>query len=217
VFATIVGVVSDIPNAGPIDPPLPEVYWAYAQGGSRGNTTYAIVVRAAQGDPTVMEHSVRAAILSLDPEAAISRMEPMTDVMAESVGAPRFYLTLIGTFALVAVALAVAGLYGVMSYAVAQRTRELGIRAALGSPWSRTLRMVTERGMRLVGIGVVGGAIGAALATRVLASLLYGVSPADAPTWIVATLALVAAGVTASVIPAVRAMRVDPVIAIRTE
>lgn len=77
--------------------------------------------------------------------------------------------------------------------------------------------MVTQRGMRLVGIGVVGGAIGGALATRVLASLLYGVSPADAPTWIVATLALVAAGVTASVIPAVRAMRVDPVIAMRTE
>jgi putative ABC transport system permease protein len=77
--------------------------------------------------------------------------------------------------------------------------------------------MVTERGMRLVGIGVVSGAIGAALATRVLASLLYGVSPADALTWIVATLALVAAGVMASLIPAVRATRVDPVIAIRTE
>ena len=216
-FARIVGVVSDIPNAGPIDPAIPEVYWPYAQGGARGSSTYAIVVRAARGDPIALEHSVRAAILSVDPGAAISRMEPMTDVMAESIGTPRFYLTLIGTFALVAVVLAVAGLYGVMSYAVAQRTRELGIRAALGSPRSRTLRMVTERGMRLVGIGVVGGAIGAAVATRVLASLLYGVSPADAPTWIVATLALVAAGVTASVIPAVRAMKADPVIAMRTE
>ncbi len=217
IFATIAGVVSDIPNAGPIDPPVPEVYWPYAQGDARGSTTYAIVVRAARGDPVAIEHAVRAAILTVDPAAAISDMVPMTDVMAASVGTPRFYLTLIGTFALVAAVLAVAGLYGVMSYAVAQRTRELGIRAALGSPQSRTLAMVTQRGMRLVGIGVVGGAIGAALATRVLASLLYGVSPADAPTWIVATLALVAAGVTASVIPAVRAMRVDPVIAIRTD
>jgi putative ABC transport system permease protein len=216
-FATIAGVVSDIPNAGPIDPPIPEVYWPYTQGGARGSSTYAIVVRAARGDPTALEHSVRAAILTVDPGAAISRMEPMTDVMAESIGTPRFYLTLIGTFALVAVVLAVAGLYGVMSYAVAQRTRELGIRAALGSPRSRTLRMVIERGMRLVGIGVVGGAIGGAVATRVLASLLYGVSPADPPTWIVATLALVVAGVMASVIPAVRAMKADPVIAIRTE
>ena len=216
-FATIIGVVSDIPNAGPIDPPVPEVYWPYAQGGARNNSTYGVVVRASRGDPAAIEHSVRAAILSVDPGAAISRMKPMTDVMAESIGAPRFYLTLLGTFALVAVVLAVAALYGVMSYAVAQRTRELGIRAALGSPRSRILRMVTERGMQLVGIGVVGGAIGAAVATRVLASLLYGVSPADAPTWIVATLALVAAGAMASVIPAVRAMKADPVIAIRTE
>ncbi len=216
-LATIAGVVSDIPNAGPIDPPVPEVYWPYSQGGASNNSTYGIVVRASRGDPAALEHSVRAAILSVDPGAAISRMKPMTDVMAESIGAPRFYLTLIGTFALVAVVLAVAGLYGVMSYAVAQRTRELGIRAALGSPRSRILRMVTERGMRLAGIGVVGGAIGAAVATRVLASLLYGVSPADAPTWIVATLALVAAGAAASVIPAVRAMNADPVIAIRTE
>jgi putative ABC transport system permease protein len=216
-FATIVGVVSDIPNAGPIDPPLPEVYWSYAQGGPRGNSTFGIIVRVARGDPAAIEHAVRAAVLSVDPGAAITRMEPMTDVMAASVGAPRFYLGLIGTFALVAVALAVAGLYGVMSYAVAQRTRELGIRAALGSSRARTLRTVAERGMRLVGIGVVGGAIGAALATRVLASLLYGVSPADALTWVVATLTLVAAGVMASLIPAVRATRVDPVIAIRTE
>jgi putative ABC transport system permease protein len=216
-FATIVGVVSDIPNVGPIDPPVPEVYWSYAQGWSRGNTSFGIVVRVARGDPAAVEHAVRAAILSVDRGAAITRMEPMTDLMAESVGAPRFYLGLIGTFALVAVVLAVAGLYGVMSYTVAQRTRELGIRAALGSSGPRTLRLVTERGMRLVGIGVLAGAIGAALATRVLASLLYGVSPADALTWIVATLALVAAGVAASVIPAVRAMRVDPVIAIRTD
>jgi ABC-type antimicrobial peptide transport system permease subunit len=141
----------------------------------------------------------------------------MTDVMAQSVGAPRFYLSLIGTFALVAVLLAVAGLYGVMSYAVAQRTREIGIRTALGGTTSATMRMVTEQGMRLVGIGIAGGVLGGLLATRVLASLLYGVSRTDMPTWLAAITTLAMAGLIASLVPAFRATRVDPVIAIRTE
>jgi predicted permease len=214
-FVTIVGVVSDIPNAGPIDPPVPEVYWSYAQ--SRSDTWFNIVVRAARGDPVAIEKSVSAAIHTVDPQAAVSEVEPMREVMAKSVGTPRFYLTLIGTFALVAVILAVAGLYGVMSYVVAQRTREIGIRTALGSTSSRTLGLVVRSGMRLLGVGVLGGVVGGALVTRVLASLLYGVSPADAPTWILATLALVTAGAVAAAIPAARAARVDPIIAIRAE
>jgi predicted permease len=217
VMVTIAGVVSDIPNAGPIDPALPEVYWSYAQSWSRSDTWFNIAVRVKQGDPVALEKSVSAAIHSVDAEAAVSEMAPMTEVMAKSVGTPRFYLTLIGTFALVAVALAVAGLYGVMSYVVAQRTREIGIRTALGSTSSRTLGLVARGGMRLLGIGVLAGVIGGALATRVLASLLYGVSPADAPTWILATLSLVTAGAVALVIPAARAARVDPIIAIRAE
>jgi predicted permease len=214
-FATIVGVVSDIPNAGPIDPPLPEMYRSYAQSWSRTDTYFNVIVRASGRDPMALEKSVRAAIHATDLGAAVSQMAPMTEVMAASVGTPRFYLTLIATFALVAVVLAVAGLYGVMSYVVAQRTRELGIRTALGSSSSRTVRMVAERGMRLVGLGVVGGVIGGALVTRVLASQLYGVSRADPPTWLLATLALVTAGLLASIIPAARAARVDPVMAIR--
>jgi putative ABC transport system permease protein len=216
-LATIVGVVSDIPNAGPIAPPVPEVYWSYAQLRERSNAAFNIVVRAARGDPVTIENSVRDAIHSVDAGAAVSAMQPMTDIIADSVGPPRFYLSLIGTFALVAVVLAMAGLYGVMSYGVAQLTREFGIRAALGSSSSQTLRVVTVRGMRLVGIGVVAGAIGAALATRVLASLLYGVSPADGPTWLAATLAIVVAGLGASAIPAVRATKIDPIVAIRTD
>jgi predicted permease len=219
-LARIAGVVSDIPNTGPIAPPVPEVYWSYAQlrgARERGNAAFNIVVRAVRGDPVAIENSVRDAIHSVDAGAAVSAMQPMTDIIAESVGPPRFYLTLIGTFALVAVVLAMAGLYGVMSYGVAQLTRDFGIRAALGSSSSQTLRVVTLRGMRLVGIGVAAGAIGAALATRVLASLLYGVSPADVPTWLVATLVLLAAGLGASVIPAVRATKIDPIVAIRTD
>jgi predicted permease len=216
-FATIVGIVSDIANAGPIDPPLPEFYYSYAQNWSRNDTWFNIVVRARSGDPKALAKSITAAIHTIDPQAAVAQIEPMTEVMAKSVGAPRFYLTLIGTFALVAVILAVAGLYGVMSYVVAQQTREIGIRTALGSSSSRTVGLVARRGMGLLAIGVLGGVIGGALATRLLASLLYGVSAADAPTWILATLALVSAGVVASIVPAARAARVDPIIAIRTE
>ncbi len=215
-FATIVGVVSDIPNAGPIDPPVPEVYYSYFQMDT-SNTVYPIMLRVTRGDPAAVTRAVTAAIHSVDPVAAVSDVSTMSDVMATSVGTPRFYLTLIGTFALVALVLAVAGLYGVMSYAVAQRTRELGIRAALGSPTSLTLRIVAQQGMRLVGFGVVGGVVGGILVSRVLASLLYGVSRADAPTWVLATLALTVAGLIASLVPAVRATQVDPIIAIRTD
>jgi putative ABC transport system permease protein len=160
---------------------------------------------------------VRAAIREADPVAAVSDLGPMTDVIGKSVGAPRFYLVLLGSFALVALVLAVAGLYGVMSYSVAQRTRELGIRTALGSPTGSTIRMVTVEGMQLVGIGVAAGILGGALATRLLQSLLYGVSPADGATWVLATGGLVTAGLLASFIPAFRATRVDPVIAIKVD
>jgi ABC-type antimicrobial peptide transport system permease subunit len=111
----------------------------------------------------------------------------------------------------------VAGLYGVMSYAVAQLTRELGIRTALGSSTAQILRMVTARGMKLVGGGIGVGVIGAALATRGIASLLYGVSPASAAAWILAIIVLAVSGLAASVIPALRAARVDPIIAIRAD
>jgi putative ABC transport system permease protein len=215
-FATIVGVVSDIANMGPVSPPVPEVYWAYAQSDS-DETVFPIVIRVARGDPAALAPAVRAAIRSVDPGAAIADVEPMTQVMAQSVGAPRFYLSLLGVFAVVAIVLAVAGLHGVMSYTVAQRTREIGIRSALGSSTARTVTMVATQGLSLVGVGLVLGLLGGAIATRMLESLLYGVSRADPVTWIGATAALTAAGLAASLIPAARATLVDPVIAIRTD
>lgn len=215
-FATIVGVVSDIANAGPFDPPVPEVYWAYTQGSGVGETLFPIVIRV-KGDPRRYESAVQAAIHQVDPVAAVSDVGPMTDVIAKSVGAPRFYLVLLVSFAVVALVLAVAGLYGVMSYSVAQRTRELGIRTALGSPGTSIIAMVTSEGMQLVGVGVLAGIVAGALATRLLQSLLYGVSPADLGTWGAATGALLTAGLVASFVPAFRATRVDPVVAIKVE
>jgi predicted permease len=215
-LATIVGIVSDIANFGPVDPPHPEVYWSYGQTDSM-ETVYPMVVRLARGDPASVAPAVREAIRSVDPAAAVANVQPMTQLIGRSIGAPRFYLSLIATFALVALVLAVAGLYGVMSYTVAQRTREIGIRSALGSTSARTLRMVTQQGMRMVGLGLLLGVLGGALVTRVLESLLYGVSRADPITWVGATAALALAGLVASLVPASRATLVDPVTAIRTD
>ncbi len=212
---TIVGVVTNVRNFGPTSEPVPEMYFPYAQEGL--DDRMPIVVRAKGDDPTKIIPAVRAIIREVDPQAAVSRVLPMTQVMAESVGTPRFFLTLLGTFALVALVLAVAGLYGVMSYVVAQRTRELGIRSALGGSQADILRLVSQRGLRLISVGLALGAAGAAALTRVLGSMLYGVSPVDGRAWLLTTSALAAAGLIATLVPAFRAARVDPVIAMHVE
>ena len=166
-FATIIGVVSDIKNAGPVRPPAPEIYQTYRQGAS-GSSGFSVVVRVKGDDPLSVSRSVQAAIRSVDRGAAISRIRPMNTVISDSVGQPRFLFELMGVFAAVALVLAVAGLYGVMSYVVAQRTRELGIRAALGSTAGRTVRLVARRGATLVGAGIVLGFIASAAVTGFL-------------------------------------------------
>ena len=213
-FATIVGVVSDIRNAGPIADPQPEMYWTYRQGGY--GSSFPLMIRVA-GDPTSVVAGVRAALHGVDPSAAISSVHSMPEVIATSLGRPRFYFSLLGSFAAIAILLALAGLYGVLSYAVAQRTREIGIRAALGSPRSAILRLVTGHGMRLVAGGIVLGLLAGAGLTRLMVFMLYGVSPLDATTWAGAALLMIAAGVAASVVPARRAARVDPLVAMQAE
>ncbi len=215
-FATIVGVVSDIRNVGPFAEPAPEVYYPYDVA-SPSTSRYAIVVRSRSGEPAALEAAVRTAIHAVDPGAAISRMMPMNDVIAESLGQPRFYLALLGVFAVVAIVLAVAGLYGVMSYTVIERTREIGIRSALGSPAPRIVALVARQGAAVVGLGVLIGILGGAATTRWLTGMLYGVSAGDPRAWAFAIFALVGAGLTAAVLPARRAIRVDPLIAMRAE
>jgi putative ABC transport system permease protein len=215
-FGTIVGVVSNIRNVGPFAPPTAEMYSTNLQS-NIGLTSFPIMIRVRNGDPMSYVAAVRAAIRKVDPLAAVSNVRSMDDVIAKSVGRPRFYLMLLAAFAIVAVLLAVAGLYGVMSYAVAQRRRELGIRHALGSTMPQTVRLVAGQGIRLVAMGVVLGLAGAAAVTRLLTGLLYGVSPLDAATWAAACLVLAAAGAVAAVIPSVRASRVDPLTAMRSE
>ena len=208
-FATIVGVVSDIRNSGPFERPAPEMYFTYEQGGT--GSEFPLLVRVSRGDPAAVASSVRAAIRRVDPNAAVARVLSMHDVIAKSLGRPRFYLSLLGTFAGVAMLLAIAGLYGVLGYVVAQRTRELGIRAALGSPARSLVQLVLRDGLRMVLIGLAGGLLGGWAATRLIQSMLYGVSPLDVPTWVVASLLMIVVGLLAALLPALRAARVDPV------
>jgi predicted permease len=215
-LTTIVGVVSDIRNAGPFEQPVPEAYFTYTQN-AQSNTYFPVMIRAKGDDPTALAPAIRTAIRGIDAEAAVSDVRTMPEVMAQSMGTPRFYLTLLATFAAVALILAISGVYGVLSYAVEQRMRELGIRRALGSSATGLLHLVTRRGAAMIGTGILLGALGAAALTRVLGALLYGLSPIDALSWTAATLALACAGILASLVPALRAARADPLIAIRVE
>jgi putative ABC transport system permease protein len=215
-FATIVGVVTDIRNAGPVQDPRPEMYSTYLQGSS-GSTSYPLMVRVRGTKPTAVVAGIRAAVRSVDPSAAIDDVAPMSEVILKSLGRPRFYFSLLGSFAAAALALAVAGLYAVLSYAVAQRTREIGIRTALGSPRRSILGLITREGAELVLGGVMLGLLAGVAVTRLMAFMLYGVSPLDPAIWAAAAGVLVAAGVVASLIPAWRATRVDPLIAIQAE
>ncbi|HXD23182.1 MAG TPA: ABC transporter permease [Gemmatimonadaceae bacterium] len=215
-FATIVGVVSDIKNSGPVRPPAPEIYQTYRQDGG-SPSGFEFVVRVKGDDPLAASKAVQAAVRSVDNGAAISRIRSMSGVISDSVGQPRFLFSLMGVFAGVALILAVAGLYGVMSYVVAQRTRELGIRAALGSTAARTVRLVARHGATLVGAGIAVGFVASSAITGFMRSMLYGVSPLDVTTWAVAAAALVLAGLAAVLIPSLRATKVDPMSAIRTE
>jgi putative ABC transport system permease protein len=215
-FGTIVGVVSDIRNLGPVSAPGAEFYWSFRQGGL-GTSGFPLMVRVKTGDPAAVAPAIRAAIRQIDPAAAIARVLPMSEVITLSLGNPRFYFSLLGTFAAVAMVLAVAGLYGVLSYVVAQRTRELGIRSALGSPTSRLVTLVSGDGLALVAGGLVLGLIGGAAVTRLMTFMLYGVSPLDVGTWAMAVALMAIAGLLATLIPARRATRVDPLIAIRAE
>ena len=214
-FATIVGVVSNIRNFGPVAPPAPEMYWTYLQNGQP--SLFSLLIRVRRGDPAAAAPSVRAAIRSIDPTAAVADVLPMPDVIASSLGQPRFYLSLLGAFAVVALVLAIAGLYGVLSYAVAQRTRELGIRAALGSSAPALMKLMTIDGLRLVAVGLLIGSFGGIGLTRFITFALYGVSPLDVTTWIASLLLMFVAGLAATLVPAHRATRVNPVIAIQAE
>lgn len=213
--AIIVGVVGSVRQASLETPPLSELYFPYRQAGG-ALSDMALMIRATK-DPNSVVRSVQNAIRTLDPAQPVYNVKTMRDVMADSVAERRLYLRLLAAFAGVALLLAMAGIYGVIAYGVTQRTREFGIRIALGCESSRIKRMVVWQGTRLALFGLAIGIPGAFAMSALIASVLYGVGRADPLTYAAVASLLVAVSLVATYMPARRAVRVDPLVAMRSE
>jgi ABC-type antimicrobial peptide transport system permease subunit len=168
-------------------------------------------------DPKAIAANLRGAVWDVDKDLPVTRIRTMDEVRSMSVASPRLNLLLFGLFAALALVLATIGIYGVTAYSAAQRTREIGIRVALGARSNDVLRLVIGQGARLALIGVVLGMMGAFALTRLMASMIYGVSAADPLTFFAVAFLLASVALTACYIPARRAMRVDPLVALRYE
>ena len=209
----IVGVVGDLKLDSLDEQPQPTVYWPHAEL-VYSNMTF--VVRTS-GDPAALAGAARAAIQSIDADQPVADLRTMNHFLAESVARARFAATMLGVFAALALALAGVGVYGVMSYAVAQRTHEIGVRVALGAQGRDVLRLVVGQGMALAGAGLAAGLLGAFALTRLLSSLLFEVSATDLATYATLTGFLLLVALLACLVPARRATRVDPMVALRYE
>jgi putative ABC transport system permease protein len=212
-WLTVVGVVGDVKHGSLTDPPAAQVYTPHEQD----PRIFACVVARTKGDPLAMAGPIRQAIWSVDPQQPVWRVRSMDDLLASVRGPARAITILIAAFAAVALLLAAVGIYGVMAYLVAQRTREIGIRMALGASARSVVRMVVVRGMRLTLVATLVGIVGAVALTRTLSTLLFGVGPLDPLTFAGAAAVLGGAALLASWLPARRAARVDPVVALAEE
>jgi putative ABC transport system permease protein len=219
----IVGVVADVRQSGLNRPPMPEIYFPLAQapifegwGGSMAQAM-TLVVRARADDPRSLAESMRRVVREVDPGLPLFRIETLESVIADSISDRRLNSVLLGSFATLAAGLAAIGLYGVLSYAVTQRTRELGIRLAIGAQKRDLFALVVGGGMKLAGIGIAIGVAAAFGLTRLLTSLLHGVAPNDPLTFAGVVVLLGAVALLANYIPARRATKVDPMVALRYE
>ncbi len=210
-WATIVGVVGDVRQHKAAQASLPEIYRPFAQHPMTGMQ----LMLATTGDPAAIIGSVRAAVTSIDPDIAVEDEQPLTAVVDRALGGARFPFALAAAFALAAMTLGLVGVAGVLSFDVAQRRREIGIRLALGAAPSAIRRMFVARGLWLGAAGIAAGIVGALGTARVLGTLLYGVTPNDPLTLTVVSLVFAGVIVLASAVPASRAGRVDPIETLR--
>lgn len=215
-WSTVVGVVADVKNAGIDKPTGTELFLPYRQTQGFGIRNAYLLVRTV-GDPDKLVSPVRREINAIDSSLPVSSVRTMEEVMGAAQSRPRFIALLLTMFAGVALVLAAVGLYGVISYSVAQRTGEFGIRMALGAAPGNVLGMVVGQGLRLGLIGVVIGGLGAAILTRFMRGLLFGVGAFDPLTFITMAGVLGAVMLAACYVPARRATRVDPMVALRYE
>jgi putative ABC transport system permease protein len=207
----VVGIVGDVRQRSPGLPAIPQLFVPYSQGTSR---TVRIVVRA-DADPLALAPSIREQIRRLDPNLPLADAVPLQDTVARAVARPRFYMSLLALFAAVALALSATGIFGVMSYSVAQQSKEIGIRMALGARASEVVRSVVGRALALAGGGVVIGIAASLALGGVIRNQLFGVTVFDPATIAAATIVLLASAAMASLLPAARAARIDPIKAFR--
>jgi putative ABC transport system permease protein len=212
-WITIVGVVADTRLYGLDNPARLEVYSPYRQ---RPSADMSLVVRSAV-DPASLTSSIRAAVAAIDKDQPLFDIHTMQQLVDDSISTRRLTLVLLGIFSALAVILAAIGIYGVMAYSVALRTQEIGIRMALGAQQKDVLRLVLGQGARIAFFGVAIGLATAAALARLLSSLLFSVSASDPFTFATVAALLVAVALLACYIPARRALRVDPIIALRYE
>ena len=214
----IVGVVGDVRIYGQANEVPDQMYFSIHQPGAGfGAATQVRLVARVQGDPTAITPQVRAVLRDLDPDVPLASVDPMADILSGSTRTVRFRAGLLAGFAGAAFLLAVIGLYGVLAYSVTRRSRELGIRIALGARSAEVFRLVVREGMLLVAFGVALGLAGSIAATRFVSGMLFDVASTDPNVFVVVTLALLGSGLAACVLPARRATRVDAMEALRSE
>jgi putative ABC transport system permease protein len=215
-WMTIVGVVGDIKESGPESNTNGAIYTNYLQRDKGAGIALFTWVVYTSGDPMALIPQARDILRALEPEVA-AKFTTLEQSFMTTTAERRFNLILVGVFAVVALALASLGIYGVLAYSVTQRTHEIGIRMALGAGTLSVMRLVVGQGMLLAGVGVAIGVGAAVVMTRTMESLLYGVSATDPATFIVIATFLTLVALVASIIPARRAVKVDPIVALRYE
>lgn len=212
-WMTIVGVAGDVRRSGLDLPPRPELYMAYPQ---QSRSTMTLTIRTA-GEPTALAGAVRSAVAAIDPQLPVARMETLDRLIGDSLAQRRFNMLLLMVFSLLALSLSAVGIYGVVAYTVSRRSHEFGVRLALGARRADMVRIVLGEAALVTVAGTLIGVAGALALTRVLATLLFEISPTDAATFIAVTLALAAVALLACYIPARRATRIDPIVSMRAE
>jgi putative ABC transport system permease protein len=212
-WRTVVGIVGNVRNDDIDAPPLPMIYVPHAQRPSR---EMPLVLRTSV-DPLASVADARAAVAAVDPEQPVYEIKSMTQVLEDDMRQSVLLISIMGIFAAVALALAALGIYGVVSHAVAQRTHEIGVRMALGAALRDVVGLVARQGLTPVAAGLAFGLAAGFGVSRLMGSILYGVTPADPFTYLSVAALLAGVALLACVAPARRAARVDPLLALRTE
>lgn len=211
-WVTVVGIVGDVKQYGLDREPTDEIYGPLAQ-----NPNGSFLLVRTLSDPMSMARLMRDVVHQVDPQTAVDQVKTLEQVRDDSVASPRLTAVLLGLFAALALIITAAGITGVMALAVTQRTREIGIRMALGATRARILAMVMRQGMTLVLLGLAVGVIGALILNRLMAALLFDTPAADPATFAAVSLLLIAVAASACLMPALRATGIDPMLSLRSE